>query len=78
MFPFFVEFVVGLFIAYWPSPKPEEDKKAVPFNRDAAPVAEEGKEIPVLFGTRELKAPNVVWWGDTKAIPVKSSGSKKG
>lgn len=34
------------------------------------PTADEGVEIPVLFGTRRIGGPNVVWWGDlqTKAI----------
>ncbi|MBN2019299.1 MAG: hypothetical protein JW749_03640 [Sedimentisphaerales bacterium] len=34
------------------------------------PTADEGVEVPVLFGTRRIKGPNVVWWGDlkTKAI----------
>ena len=36
-----------------------------------APTAEEGREIPVLFGTRVLAAPNVVWYGDISAGAIK-------
>jgi len=30
------------------------------------PTAEVGREIPVLFGTRWIKSPNVVWYGNLK------------
>lgn len=42
-----------------------------------APTAEEGREIPVLFGTRDLRAPNVVWYGDLKTVAIKKKGGKK-
>jgi hypothetical protein len=34
------------------------------------PTAEEGRPIPVLFGTRRLSSPNVVWYGDLKIVPI--------
>jgi len=37
---------------------------------DNVPVAEAGKPIPVVFGRRFLRQPNVVWWGDVKAEPI--------
>jgi hypothetical protein len=36
-----------------------------------APTAEEGREIPVLFGTRNIKGANVVWYGDFESIAVR-------
>lgn len=41
-----------------------------------APTAEEGRAIPVIFGTVKLAAPNVVWFGDLKinAIKKKAGG----
>jgi hypothetical protein len=46
-----------------------------------APTAEEGREIPVLFGCRDITGPNVVWYGDlgTTAITqrVRTSLFKK-
>lgn len=41
------------------------------------PTAEAGKAIPVLFGTRIIAQPNVVWWGDILAEPIYSDGGKK-
>jgi len=35
------------------------------------PEAESGSPIPVIFGTRWLNVPNVVWYGDTKTQNVK-------
>jgi hypothetical protein len=32
------------------------------------PTAEQGKAIPVVFGTRIVTQPNVVWWGHPHAI----------
>ena len=40
-----------------------------------APTAEVGREIPVLFGTRDIDSPNVVWYGDVMTAPIKSGGN---
>ena len=37
------------------------------------PTAEEGRNLPVVWGTCVLKAPNVVWYGDYKCDPIKKS-----
>lgn len=42
-----------------------------------APTAEEGRSIPVLFGTRDVKGPNVVWYGDVRTVAIKKKGGKK-
>ncbi|HRP77205.1 MAG TPA: hypothetical protein PKZ27_16520 [Rhodocyclaceae bacterium] len=42
-----------------------------------APTAEEGREIPVLFGTRDIEAPNVVWYGHLRTKAIKKKGGKK-
>lgn len=39
-----------------------------------APTAEEGRNLPVIFGTCIMKAPNVVWYGDLKTTEIKKSG----
>lgn len=41
------------------------------------PTAEDGRPIPVLFGCRDLRAPNVVWYGDLDTVPIKAKGGKK-
>ena len=37
-----------------------------------APTAEQGRAIPVAFGTVLIKSANIVWYGDLKVIPVMS------
>lgn len=37
------------------------------------PTAEAGRDIPVLFGTRWIKGPNVVWYGDLRTTPVEET-----
>jgi len=59
-----------------PKPKVEKLKPATMDDVDA-PVAEVGKEIPVVFGTRELSEPNVVWYGDLRAVAIRKKGGKK-
>jgi hypothetical protein len=41
------------------------------------PTAEEGRPIPVVFGTVLITGPNVVWAGDLKVDPIKKKGGKK-
>lgn len=69
-------FVVSLVVAFAFQPKPQN---APPpgINEINTPTAEEGREIPVLFGTRDLLAPNVVWYGDLQLVPIKKKGGKK-
>ena len=41
-----------------------------PDSEITAPTADEGKPIAVLFGTRRIKGPNVVWYGDIKTDAI--------
>ena len=54
-------------------PKPESPKSAA-LEDFELPSAEEGRAISVVLGTREIKSPNVVWYGDlsTKRIKKRS------
>lgn len=40
-------------------------------------TAEEGRVIPVLFGTRLITGANVVWFGDFSAVAIRKKGGKK-
>jgi hypothetical protein len=64
--------VVTAVIAYALRPKPKAQSPAAPASIEDAdiPTAQEGKEIPVLFGTRKISAPNVVWYGDLDTSPI--------
>ena len=63
-------FVAAIVVSYALAPRPKTPDREAPtpagledFN---VPTAKAGIEIPVLFGTRWLNAPNVVWYGDLK------------
>jgi hypothetical protein len=76
MFWFVVVFALALVASYVLMPKPESRPPAGlgDFN---VPTAEVGREIPVLFGTRKLSGPNVVWYGHLRVVPIKKKGGKK-
>lgn len=76
MWAFIAGFAIALVLTYALAPKPESRPPAGIADIEA-PVAEEGKEIPVLFGCRDLRGANVVWYGDLKTKAIKSSGGKK-
>ena len=45
----------------------------------SAPSIEEGRNIPVLFGSRMIKSPSIAWWGDVNIVKVEvPGGGKKG
>lgn len=69
-------FVVALVVSIAMMPKPESQPPAG-LGDIKAPTAEEGREIPVLFGTRDIEGPNVVWYGDLLAVAIKKKGGKK-
>lgn len=71
-----VVFLVAMVASYAMMPKPQTAKPAG-LGDIQAPTAEDGREIPVLFGTRDLKGPNVVWYGDFRSVPIKKKGGGK-
>lgn len=71
-----IVWVVALVAVYAMAPKPQSRPPAG-LDEIQAPTAEEGREIPVLFGTRDLKGPNVVWYGDLATEAVRKKGGKK-
>lgn len=76
MWWYVVVFVVALVVSYAMAPKPQSRPPAG-LGDIQVPTAEEGREIPVLFGTKELKGPNVVWFGDLRTEAIKKRGGKK-
>ncbi len=69
-------FVSALVIGYARIPKPQSVKPAG-LGDFKIPTAEEGREIPVLFGTRDIDGPNVVWYGDLRTVALQKKGGKK-
>lgn len=68
--------VASLVLSYALAPKPPQPKQPEISDVDA-PTAEEGKAIPVVFGTVWVTGPNVIWYGDLRTTPIKKSGGKK-
>lgn len=42
------------------------------------PTAEEGRPIPLVFGTVKISAPNVIWFGDLQSQPIRKDGQTIG
>lgn len=61
--------IIGLIYSYSMRPKPQNARPAG-LEEIQAPTAEDGREIPVLFGTRDIQSANVVWYGDFQAAPI--------
>lgn len=76
MWMFLAGFAIALVVTYALAPKPQTQPPAG-LEDIEAPIAEEGREIPVLFGCRDIRGANVVWYGDFKTKRIKSSGGKK-
>lgn len=78
---FVIQIVISLAltaISYALAPKPKvETPKAAGLDDFDLPTAEEGRPIPVVFGTVLLRGPNVVWAGDLKTKPIRKKGGKK-
>ena len=73
-----VNFIKRTSISYalYSATKPVKTPDAV-VGKFEAPVAKAGQEFPVVFGTRDILDPNVVWYGDVGTLPLKKKGGKK-
>jgi len=69
-------FIISTIIQALLAPKPPKPKPAALADFDV-PTAEEGRPIPVVFGTVLIRGPNVVWYGDLRNTPIQSGGGKK-
>ncbi|MGY6535287.1 MAG: hypothetical protein ACXIVG_08085 [Pararhodobacter sp.] len=80
--PFIARLVLGLVlsaISYALNPRPKSEKpQAAGLDDFALPTAEEGRPIPVVFGTVLITGPNVVWAGDLRVDPIRQRSGKKG
>lgn len=76
---FLIGALVGsLIIAYVFQPKMKIiNRQPADIDDFRIPTADEGREIPVIFGTKDIKNANVVWYGNlkTEAIRVKVRSS---
>lgn len=64
--------VAVLALAYTVFFQPKQDApKAATLEDFQIPTAEEGRTIPVLFGTRMISGANVVWYGNLDKKEIK-------
>jgi hypothetical protein len=76
MWPLYVAFALVAIAAFALQPKVQ--KPPTPVLDDVQiPQAAAGLEIPVLFGCREMRSPNVLWYGDLRTTAIKTKGGKK-
>ena len=73
MWWYLVVFVAAFVIAYATMPKPQRPTVGTL----TAPTAEEGRPIPVLFGSRWIAQANVVWYGNIATTAVTAESGKK-
>jgi hypothetical protein len=68
--------VIGALLSPRPA-KPSGSAAPTPGVVDV-PVAESGKPIPVLFGTRVIRQANVVWFGDVRTTEIRQNSENRG
>lgn len=68
--------IISTFVAIALAPKPPKPKPASLSDFDI-PTADQGRPIPIVFGTKLVTGPNVVWYGDLSTKAIKQSGGKK-
>lgn len=62
-FAYLAVMVIGSILAYALAPKPPKQRAPALEDFDV-PTAESGRPIPWVFGTRKIKDPNCIWYGD--------------
>lgn len=67
--------IVAMILAYVLAPKPKGPKAATLYDFNI-PTAEDGKPVPVIFGTVWISSFNVLWYGDLNTSPVKKKAGK--
>jgi hypothetical protein len=68
--------VVSVLVQYALQPKTPQPQ-AAELKDFEAPTADEGRPVPVVFGSVMVRSANVVWYGDLKTTPIRSKGGKK-
>ena len=73
----FVMFVISLAITVaieFLRPSPDlEDARPKGLGDFNFPTATEDRFVPILFGTMDIKGPNVIWYGDLRTTPVRET-----
>lgn len=73
---YFAVLLFAAYVSYALAPKPQPPKPASLEDFDV-PTAEQGREIPVVFGTITVTGPNVLWYGNLRSEAIVKEGGKK-
>jgi hypothetical protein len=76
IFAYIAILVISAFVSAALAPKPPAPKPASLSDFDV-PTAEQGRPIPVVFGTVTITGPNVIWYGNLRTQAIKTKGGKK-
>ena len=76
MWEFVAFFVVALIVSFAMTPKPQTQKPPG-INEVNVPTAEEGREIPVIFGTLLIEDINIVDHRNLRTVAIRKKGGKK-
>ena len=79
MWQMIIAWVVTPVLSALLAPRPSaQDAQPGQIGDKDVPIVSQDAPIPVLFGTRIISGPNVVWYGDVQVRAIrKSSGGKK-
>lgn len=78
MWTYLIVWVVALVAAYALAPRPKlPEAQPGQLGERGIPIASADAPIPVVFGTRVVSQPNVVWYGDVTVDPIQRKGGKK-
>lgn len=77
-----VAMVAAVVLSYALAPRPsqptQQGRPPAGLDEIDFPTAEAGRDIPVVFGTRWIKGPNVVWYGDLRTSPIQETNCSGG
>lgn len=71
-----IAWVATAVISYALRPRGPSAPPAATLSEVNVPTAEEGREIPVLFGTRDIDSPNVAWYGHLGSTAIRKKSGK--
>lgn len=79
MWTYVVVWVIAIVASYYAAQRKARGGEPQPgqIGDQNIPIASMDAPIPVVFGTRILSQPNVIWWGDATVEPIRRKGGKK-
>jgi len=67
---YLIVLIISTAISYAMMPKPPAAQPPSEISDFDVPTAEEGRPIPVVFGTVKIKGANVLWYGDLSSSQI--------